>query len=288
VYAVAGSVPTSFACTEGTGGPGISSCADSNGSGGGSGHLITSTVGPHTYTVTATSADGGTASASISYTVAGAPTGAITSPASGVTYAHRQAVSASYSCQDGAFGPGITSCTGSLPSGHSLDTSSPGQHTFSVTAVSLDGQSLTKTVLYRVGFPVNQFTVGRLKLRHTNPTVCGTVRFSVTVPGPGELKILETAWNDNLAGAARVLNPAPGRFAFARNHLNLKHAGRITITVKPNGRGRRLLKHHRYPVVIRLWVSFIPTSGLQRDIGSYGIHLTGRRGRPGPTCQRIG
>jgi IPT/TIG domain len=72
------SVPASFTCTEGSGGPGIESCTDSNGATDGTGTLDTSTPGPHTYTVTATSQDGQTATATISYTVAAASPPAVT------------------------------------------------------------------------------------------------------------------------------------------------------------------------------------------------------------------
>ena len=178
-YTVGQSVPTSFSCAEGAGGPGLSSCDDSTGTrtaSGGSGHLDTSTPGAHTYSATATSADGQTGSASISYTVVPAPpTATIISPVSGIcaagsrpvragpgcpaTYAVGQSVQTSFSCSEGAGGPGLSSCddstgTNTLGGGQGhLDTSTPGTHTYTVTATSKDGKTGRQSIIYNVAAP---------------------------------------------------------------------------------------------------------------------------------------
>jgi DNA-binding beta-propeller fold protein YncE len=72
-YAQGQGVPTSFTCADSTYGPGIASCKDSTGSSSPS-FLDTSTVGQNTYSVTATSKDGQTFTASITYTVVSCPT----------------------------------------------------------------------------------------------------------------------------------------------------------------------------------------------------------------------
>ncbi len=83
-YVIGASVPTSFSCAESAGGPGIKSCTDSNGVGSGTGRLDTSSVGEHTYSVTAVSEDGEEGRAQVTYTVTKAPSttsiGAVTTP----------------------------------------------------------------------------------------------------------------------------------------------------------------------------------------------------------------
>jgi hypothetical protein len=151
VYSLNQVVPTTFGCFDGAGGPGIATCTDSNGSMS-PGTLDTSTYGQQTYAVTATSADGQTATSSITYTVVAPPSATITSPASGGTYLLNQIVHTTFVCNEGSGGPGISQCLDSnnQASPGQLDTSTPGSHTYSVEAESLDGLSGQASITYTV------------------------------------------------------------------------------------------------------------------------------------------
>jgi hypothetical protein len=87
---------------------------------------------------------------------AGPPTATITSPPDNQTFNLGQVVATAFSCAEAPGGPGLRSCTdsgGAAGGAGTLDTSTAGQHTYTVTAVSNDGQTGTATIHYTVASP---------------------------------------------------------------------------------------------------------------------------------------
>jgi hypothetical protein len=81
-----------------------------------------------------------------------APDIMINSPTTLTTYTLNQVATASYSCTDG--GSGVASCTGPVPSGAHLDTTTVGVHQFTVNAVDNVGNKSSQTVTYFVSYAV--------------------------------------------------------------------------------------------------------------------------------------
>jgi hypothetical protein len=82
-------INASFACADGASGPGIASCVDQDGSPSGA-SLDTAATGRHTFTVTATSKDGLTSTASVAYRIVQITPKAPPPPRSGVLVSYRQ------------------------------------------------------------------------------------------------------------------------------------------------------------------------------------------------------
>jgi hypothetical protein len=83
-----------------------------------------------------------------------APTISISQPAA-ASYVLNQSVVASYTCTDG--GSGVASCTGPVSSGGTIDTSSAGTRTFTVTATHTVGNTSSKSVDYSVDYHFSGF-----------------------------------------------------------------------------------------------------------------------------------
>ncbi|PYR19514.1 MAG: hypothetical protein DMF98_24625, partial [Acidobacteria bacterium] len=135
-----------------------------------------------------------------------AATIALATPADGVTYAFGQAVIASYTCS----GPsGVSSCTGPVASGDSIDTFTLGAHAFTVTASDPFGRTSMATASYTVidlpritvtspTAPIYDF--GRVVLAEyscTNSVTCAGdiangAAIDTSTPGPRSLTITAT------------------------------------------------------------------------------------------------
>jgi uncharacterized repeat protein (TIGR02543 family) len=215
------SVPTAFNCADNDGGGiTITSCTDNNGGSGTSGQLNTSSPGNFTYTVTATSSDTLSSTASIGYIVAAPPTASITLPTSGNTYNEGQNVPTSFSCLEGASGPGLATCTdnngGSGTSGQ-LNTSSPGNFTYTVTATSTDGQSGSASIGYTVA--ATSFTVTFLGNTNTSGATSpetNSVAANLTTNGFIKTGYNFAGWSTNAGGGGSTYTDGQS-YAFTAN-----------------------------------------------------------------------
>jgi uncharacterized protein YjbI with pentapeptide repeats len=170
-YLLGETVSTSFVCEENwEQGLAIESCLDSNGYEGGKGffepghgYLNTNTTGPHEYRVTATRTDGAQATATISYTVVKRPSVEIAlTPETEVEGAGGGEVlrigshaSTTFRCTAGEYAT-LESCVDSngASGGHGeIDTSAPGQFTYTVIAKDTDGHLTVGRLSYTVAEP---------------------------------------------------------------------------------------------------------------------------------------
>jgi hypothetical protein len=90
----------------------------------------------------------------------------IVTPQDGATYRQGTTVLADYSCADEAGGSGLASCTGTVPRGQAIETSSPGTKAFTVNASDQAGNAASRTAHYTVqaGPPPKDTTPPRIAL----------------------------------------------------------------------------------------------------------------------------
>ncbi len=142
-------VVVDFSCADETGGSGLASCVGSTADGA---TLDTSKLGDVTVTVTARDRAGNVTVANSTVTVVDEtkPTATLTTPANGATYVRGQSVAADYACADETGGSGIDTCLGDVADGADVDTSTLGQHNFTVTATDHAGNTGSRSATYTV------------------------------------------------------------------------------------------------------------------------------------------
>ena len=164
-YAVGQVVPTTFSCTDASNAPGIVSCDDNHGKNtvsGGSGTLNTSSSGPFTYMVTATSADGQSATASVTYSVADTVT--VTNPGTQTSVSGTVISGLQIAAGDSLATASLTYAAAGLPTGLSINSASglisgtpttAGTYSVKVTATDGGGYSGSSSFTWNVTYTVS-------------------------------------------------------------------------------------------------------------------------------------
>ena len=99
------------------------------------------------------------------------PTVAVVTPSGGAVYARNRVVNAEFSCADEAGGSGLASCVGTVAHGAPIDTATVGDHPFTVTGPTTQGNT---TVVSRTYTVANGRPDARIR-RGTGPVVGNNV-----------------------------------------------------------------------------------------------------------------
>jgi hypothetical protein len=116
------------------------------------------------------------------------PEASIASPQDGAEYERGEHVAADYSCADEAGGSGIESCVGDVPKGADVDTSTLGEHSFTVEATDRAGNTGSATVNYTV-------------VDTTAPEIAVTTPASGAVYGLGQHVVAAYSCTDEAGGS---------------------------------------------------------------------------------------
>jgi hypothetical protein len=157
-YAQGASLVYDYDCADDPGGLGIQACLAGNNLPPGA-PLDTQRLGTFTFDVYAVDWQDNLSHQSVTYTIVDRtpPLITITSPTDGATYLRGQQLPAAFSCDDGQYGSGVTSCQGDLPPGALLDTTSLGAHTFTVTTSDRARNASQATSAYFVVYDFGGF-----------------------------------------------------------------------------------------------------------------------------------
>jgi hypothetical protein len=182
-------------------------------------------------------------------TVLAAPTVTATRPHNNAKYTYGEVVRAGYSCAQPGDPAGLSDCSAQddlgnpVSSGGQLDTRSPGAHSLSISATSVDGLVTTDTINYTV-LPDDRFSVSHIK-----SLAGGTLSFVLALPGPGKVDVREIAAGQTLATTAKTVH----------------RKRRLTVSLAPSSAAGA--------ATVSLQISYTPTGGRKRMVIRGGISV---------------
>ena len=197
--------------------------------------------------MSAQSKDGLQSTVTVTYTVAGAPSVTISSPADGATYDRAQSVPVGFTCAENRYGPGLIACSG--PS--SVDTSKAGTFAFTANTASADGLRAQQTVHFRVVLPSNRFAITNLQVRRT-----GRITFRLALRTAGRVEVVATALR-HVRSSSKTSS-----LVIARAHFTPRQATTLSVTLLPKPRVRSILRHRPARLRVRLGVTYTPSGGV--------------------------
>ena len=162
-----------------------------------------------------------------------APAIAITRPAHGAVFGVGQVVLADFTCTDDQ--PGPVDCDGPVDDGEAIDTTTPGAHTFTVTASDGAGNDATVTHIYTVA---GRRPDGRIRLGANGATV-GDGVYNLT--GVGQTRTAEAARDATATFFVTIQNDGAQPEAFrlrgqpsTTNYAIRYYTGGVDITLPAN------------------------------------------------------
>jgi len=147
----------------------------------------------------------------------------ISSPAN-TTYTPGQVVAANFSCTDG--GSGVSTCSGTVSSGSNIDTSTPGQKSFTVSATHAVGNAAQLQVSYTVASvyniclddkptdatPAGGVATIRIHVCDVNEANAGGAGITVTAVSVNPTGTIESPGANNPGGVFKYLNEGGYQF----------------------------------------------------------------------------
>jgi hypothetical protein len=163
---------------------------------------------------------------------------------------------ARFSCGEGVTGARIVTCTGSVASGHTIDTSTPGIKTFTVRATDTAGNTVTKAVHYIVlGYTNPLQAVRGLRRRRIDQGVDYAGRGPILALGSGRV-IKATNRDPGWLGGGVVVyrlsqGPFAGKYVYVAENITVNV--KVGQTLRPGEKIATL--HDTYPYMETGWAS---------------------------------